>query len=225
VSCVDDGRDAARRSAVPAAAILQVAISELWRGTDVNPGTSTGKSSELEASRALEGRFLTPSDRPIRDPRTSLGFTIDLLEDEREAPHRAIIRVHQEGGGIMATREEVDALNARLSAAARSGDLKTIVETYDEEAIFLLADAPAFRGKQGITDVFTEFLSNGPVPMTFTSGDLFESGDLVVDVGSYMIGDGGGAAGRYVVVYRRQADGTLALLVDAPERPATPSDS
>jgi ketosteroid isomerase-like protein len=125
----------------------------------------------------------------------------------------------------MSARNDVDRINEQLSACVKSADLKSIVEMYDDEAIFLLAGAPTYRGKQGITALFTEFLSNGPVDMTFTTGDVFESGDLVVDVGTYALGGDAESGERYVVVYRRRPDGSLALLVDAPLRPEAPTSS
>ena len=48
--------------------------------------------------------------------------------------------------------------------------------------------------------------------MTFRKGDIWEAGDIVVDVGTY---DSSRGAGKYVVLYERQADGSLKLAVDA----------
>jgi ketosteroid isomerase-like protein len=123
----------------------------------------------------------------------------------------------------MTTRDELRAFNDRFSKAASESDLKTIVDSYDDEAAFVMAGIPTFKGRDGMTALFTEFLSSGPVRMRFESGDVWESGDLVVDVGTYVVGDGEDH-GRFVTVYRRQPDGSLALLVDAPIRDEPPSD-
>jgi hypothetical protein len=50
------------------------------------------------------------------------------------------------------------------------------------------------------------------IGMTFEAGDIWEAGDIVIDVGTY---DSPRGAGKYVVVYERQADGSLRLAVDA----------
>jgi ketosteroid isomerase-like protein len=125
----------------------------------------------------------------------------------------------------MSTREDVDGLNRQFSGSIKRADVESIVDMYDDEAIFLLTGAPTCKGKQGISGMFTEFFSDGPVDMTFKTGDVFESGDLVVDVGTYTMGSESGSVGRYVVVYRRRTDGSLAMLVDAPLRPEAPTSS
>lgn len=53
-------------------------------------------------------------------------------------------------------------------------------------------------------------------PITFETGEVIEDGDLVIDIGTLLIG--GEPSGRYVVVYRRQGDGSLKLAVDVPVR-------
>ena len=116
------------------------------------------------------------------------------------------------------TREDIRQFNEKFSAAAARGDAKTLVAMYDDEAVFLLAGSPSFKGKGALSTLFDEFLSGGPVTMAFESGDIWESGDLVVDVGTYSVG--GMSDGRFAVVYRRRPDGTLALLVDVPIRDA-----
>jgi ketosteroid isomerase-like protein len=53
------------------------------------------------------------------------------------------------------------------------------------------------------------------VTLGFKSVRSWESGDLVVDVGTWTIDEQEGP-GKYVVVLARQADGSLKLLVDCP---------
>jgi len=117
----------------------------------------------------------------------------------------------------MTAREEVRVFNDEFSAAAARGDAKALVDMYDDEAVFLMAGLPNVKGREELTKLFDEFLAKGPVEMAFESGDVWESGDLIVDVGTTAAG---GNPGRYVVVYRRQSDGSLAMLVDAPIRSA-----
>jgi hypothetical protein len=68
-----------------------------------------------------------------------------------------------------------------------------------------------------------------PAKIAFEPGDIWESERLVVTVGTLTVGDNPDE--RCVVVYRRRADSSLAILLDAPsavrEKPMTfaPSSS
>jgi hypothetical protein len=68
--------------------------------------------------------------------------------------------------------------------------------------------------------LFRDDLAGGPVSIEFESIESFEDGALVVDVGRYTTPK---RVGKYVVVYLRQADGTLKLLVDAASSDGAPS--
>ncbi len=56
-------------------------------------------------------------------------------------------------------------------------------------------------------------VEDGPVSLRFESRDVMTGGALVIDVGE-IIGSAGPSS-KYVVVYRRQPDGSLRLAIDA----------
>ena len=68
------------------------------------------------------------------------------------------------------------------------------------------------RGRESIAKLFGAWLAEGPHQMSFESGDVWEAGNIVVDVGTFSSPRG---AGKYVVLYERQDDGSLRLAVDA----------
>lgn len=68
------------------------------------------------------------------------------------------------------------------------------------------------RGHQAVTAFYNKEFEDGPIAITFDSVDVFEGGDLVVDLGRYATPN---EQGKYVVVFQRQHDGTLKILVEA----------
>jgi uncharacterized protein (TIGR02246 family) len=118
----------------------------------------------------------------------------------------------------MGTRDDVQSFNERFSAALAQQDLGAVADAYTEDARILFPGLPTVRGRAAITELFRETLASGPTRMTFRTEEVWESGDIVVDVGTYTSGD---ASGKYVVVHERQPDGSLRMAVDAPSSDAS----
>jgi ketosteroid isomerase-like protein len=112
----------------------------------------------------------------------------------------------------MTIRDELAAFNERFSAALATQDADALVDLYTDDARLLFAGMPMIRGRQAIAKLMGAWLAESPHQMTFQTGDIWEAGDIVVDVGTY---DSPGGAGKYVVLYERQADGSLKLAVDS----------
>src|SRR5580765_1223734 len=112
----------------------------------------------------------------------------------------------------MTTREEVAAFNGRFSAALAGQDADAVVDMYTDDARLLFAGMPMIRGREAIARLMGAWLAKSPHQMTFQTGDIWEAGDIVVDVGTY---DSPRGTGKYVVLYERQPDGSLKLAVDA----------
>jgi uncharacterized protein (TIGR02246 family) len=113
-------------------------------------------------------------------------------------------------------RDDVIALNRELTQAARRADAAALASLYDEDARFVVAGSPTYRGADEMSRLCEAFLASGPVDIAYEPHDVWESGDLVVTLGSLAMR--GAAAERCMVVYRRRPDGRLAILVDAPVR-------
>jgi len=122
---------------------------------------------------------------------------------------------------MVTIRDELAAFNRAFSEAHASQDFDRIAALYSGDAVFLGAGQPIVRGREAIASMLVALPESDMVPIIFESGDVWESGDLVVDVGSYVVSGVRGQRGKYVVVYLRQADGSLRLLVDAPSSDAS----
>ena len=107
----------------------------------------------------------------------------------------------------MTTRDELRACNERFSAALAANDSEAIAAAYTDDARLLFHGMPLIQGSEEIAKVFS-----APAQITFESGDVWEAGDIVVDVGTYR---SSARTGKYVVVYERQPDGSLRMAVDA----------
>jgi ketosteroid isomerase-like protein len=120
----------------------------------------------------------------------------------------------------MTARDEVLALNARFSKAVGNQDLDDLLALYDSKARLLPPNAPMAEGTTAIRQVFQGFIDMGANSLDLQIVDVHESGDLVIDVGRYVLGiqlPGGQSMedrGKYVDVFRRQPDGSLKFIAD-----------
>ena len=113
----------------------------------------------------------------------------------------------------MATREELRMLNEEFADALEKRDANRLAELYVDDAVFLMQGSPTVTGRAAIREMM-ESLPESTKRTSFETVQLHEDGDLVVDVGTLL--SDGTRVGSYVVVYRRQADGTLKVAVDVP---------
>jgi ketosteroid isomerase-like protein len=120
----------------------------------------------------------------------------------------------------MATRDEVRDVLAALVKAVAEKDAKAAVACYEEDGIVLTPNIPMVRGSSALGDLFQGMIDSG-VTIEFDTTDLVEDGSLVVEVGHSRIhvelahGSLVTDPGKYLVVYRRQANGNLKMLFDA----------
>jgi ketosteroid isomerase-like protein len=125
-------------------------------------------------------------------------------------------RIRGEGkkGHTMKTRDELEAVNEGYAAAAADGDWDRLATLYTEDGQLMLPNMPVVRGR---SDIAALFQGSSPFYIRFETRDIFEDGDLVVDVGTYVNLDApdGSVSGRgkYVVVYRREG-GELKIAID-----------
>ena len=77
------------------------------------------------------------------------------------------------------------------------------------------------RGSSALGDLFQGMIDGGVKAIEVDTTDLVEDGSLVVEAGRNLmhveLADGSSVAdpGKYLVVYRRQADGSLKMVFDA----------
>jgi ketosteroid isomerase-like protein len=122
----------------------------------------------------------------------------------------------------MGLNEELIAFAEQFGAAASMGDAGQLTDLYADDAVFMTHGLPVAAGR---TELYAMF-SDDPAPgsMSIQPGEfVLDSGELVVEVGSYLTANHDGTnvrPGKYVAVYRRQPDGSLKLAVHVPVRVA-----
>jgi len=119
---------------------------------------------------------------------------------------------------------------ARFAKAVAEKDVKALVDCYEADGIVLAPNNPMVQGSSALGDLFQkDMIDAGVKAIEFDTTDLFRGGSLVIEAGRILVHvelpDGGSIAdpGKYLVVYRRQADGSLKLVFDSFSSDSTPT--
>jgi ketosteroid isomerase-like protein len=122
------------------------------------------------------------------------------------------------------SRRDIEDLNARFVEAVEKGDAAAIASLYAPDARAMPPGAPTVTG-QGIQDLWQGFLDMGVNGAALTTVSLEELGDVAIEVGQYEMRVNANVAdvGKYVVVHRRQPDGSWKFGIDmwSSDRPAS----
>jgi len=129
----------------------------------------------------------------------------------------------------------IEATNARFLEAFKRGDKAGMLASYTDDAVLMMPNEPAWRGRSGIEKGLDGFL--GQVSLKdggTTTGDVMVSGDMAVETGTFtwtLQSKTGGAdikdQGKYLTVWKRQADGSWKAVRDInnSDLPASKGDS
>jgi len=121
-----------------------------------------------------------------------------------------------------AVRQAIDSANARFDAAALKGDTAALAGFYADDAVFMAANMPAERGHEAIAKGFAGMLAAmKPTAFKVQTQDLIVSGEYAIETGTYDITSQAPKAtkpmqnvGKYLVVWRRQPDGSYKIIRD-----------
>jgi uncharacterized protein (TIGR02246 family) len=113
-------------------------------------------------------------------------------------------------------------LDAQWSAAAGSKDLEKTISFYSEDAIVLPTNAPAATTKEAIRNTWKDLLASPGLAISWktTKVEIARSGDLAYTTGTYELtmNDASGKPvsdhGKYVEVWKKQADGKWKVVAD-----------
>jgi ketosteroid isomerase-like protein len=114
---------------------------------------------------------------------------------------------------VAAVREQIERNNAALADAFARADFLAVGEAYAEDAIAYPPDAESAHGRAAIGRLWEALHRAGGRSLAFATAEVQLSGDLAVETGtstSAMQPPGQPArqrAIRYLVVWKRQADG------------------
>ena len=130
--------------------------------------------------------------------------------------------MHQLPETRTADEAAIRAASQEWSNAASSRDLEKAVSFYAEDATYNPPGAPLAAGKDAIRKVWTNIVAVPGINLRWTSSkvEVARSGDLAYDTGAYTLtkNDAGGkpvtSKGKYVVVWKKQADGKWKVIQD-----------
>ena len=96
-----------------------------------------------------------------------------------------------------------------------AGDLDGLMETcYTEDAYLLPSNHPRVSGRPQIRQFFHDLRAAGMGELSAETIQLDVSGDLAYCMGTYTFGLPAAHGGKFLEVYRRQADGSWKMVVD-----------
>jgi ketosteroid isomerase-like protein len=120
----------------------------------------------------------------------------------------------------MTIRDELDAINEGFGRAFAEQDADRLAAYYTDDARLLFHGTPIVRGRSAIEATMRAWVASGPQALVFETGEVLVGCELVVDIGTIV---GPSSRSKYVVVYERQADGSLRIVVDAATSDGTPA--
>lgn len=119
--------------------------------------------------------------------------------------------------GVQEVRAAIEKANAKFSEAFARGDAKALAAMYTTDAIAFPPDSEMVRGNEAIGAFWKAAHDSGVRGAVPTAVEVERSGDTAYEVGTVAVTiqpDGKAATtevAKYVVVWKRQADGTWKL--------------
>ena len=118
-------------------------------------------------------------------------------------------------------RTEVEQMSATFSRNANAKDADALVrDFYVNDAVLLPPGSPAINGAGAIRGFWKGLIDAGAADVALKTVSVDSSGDLAYEIGEYGFtmpdGTGGKAqmSGKYLVVFKRQPNGTLRAVAD-----------
>jgi uncharacterized protein (TIGR02246 family) len=117
-------------------------------------------------------------------------------------------------------RDEIEAALVTFAGAFNSGDGAKVAAHYAEDAAVFPPDSPRVDGRAKIQEFWQGAIKAGLKDLTLKAVEVHGTGDLAHEVGevSYSAPDNSGqrktATGKYIVVWKKDPDGTWRLYRD-----------
>lgn len=118
----------------------------------------------------------------------------------------------------------IHALVKDWSAAAQAKDVEKFTAVYADDATVMMEGMPDVSGKAAVKEAIAGMMSDPNFALSFAADKVVvaRSGDLAYETGSYTMTMSDAKkkpatqAGHYVVVWRKEADGSWKVVIDAP---------
>jgi len=120
----------------------------------------------------------------------------------------------------MNARPEIEKLTAKFAEAVTNKDFAALGPFYEERARLLLPGAPMVEGRAVIQAAQQRMIEGGVEALRLDVVDVIEAGDFAIEIGRITVTIRRPGAesvidkGKSVVVWRRQKDGALKIVVD-----------
>ncbi|MCI0693058.1 SgcJ/EcaC family oxidoreductase [candidate division KSB1 bacterium] len=121
---------------------------------------------------------------------------------------------------VAAVRKAIEAGNAKWVEAFNRGDAAGVAALYTDNAALLPPNSEMIQGRQGIQNFWNGGFQMGLKDAALTTVDVGGNGDTAFEIGKYTLKiqpagqEGMSDSGKYVVVWKRQVDGTWKLHAD-----------
>jgi uncharacterized protein (TIGR02246 family) len=119
--------------------------------------------------------------------------------------------------GVREARAAIEAANAKFSEAFARGDAKVLSAMYTSDAIAFPPESEMIRGNEAIGEFWKTTRDSGIRNAALTTIEVSRSGDVAYEVGKVSLTiqpvgkEPTTAIAKYVVVWKRQADGSWKL--------------
>lgn len=128
----------------------------------------------------------------------------------------------QGGDDLAAVRRAIDAQNDAWEAATKAGDAAAIANIFADSGVELsLRQGKTWKGRAAVQQLFTELYQNPhAIDASVETDQVILDGATAVEYGHYTFtyppkdGQPQVDRGKYVVIWRKQADGTWRILLD-----------
>jgi uncharacterized protein (TIGR02246 family) len=122
---------------------------------------------------------------------------------------------------IAAVRQAIEQTDRQWEQAFNRGDAAGVASLYTENGSLLPPNAEIAQGREAIQQSIQGFIDAGLKNIAFTTVDVGTSGDLAYEIGRYSLDIQPPGSeqtvtdrGKYVIVARRQSDGSWKLVTD-----------
>jgi uncharacterized protein (TIGR02246 family) len=128
-----------------------------------------------------------------------------------------------------AVRQAIEQSNAKFSDAVKQGDTVAMVANYADDAVMMMDGTPAWRGRSEIAkQIIAAFKPMKGADVKLTTSQVDIGGDYAIETGTYetTVSAPGGKPqterGKYVTVWKKQADGSWKIYRDVGNSDAPP---
>ena len=117
-------------------------------------------------------------------------------------------------------QQAIEDTDARFVEAYNRGDVASVAALYTDDAVLLPPNLETLRGRQAIQEFWNGARQMGVREVMLQTVSVEDSGHLAYEIGAYTLQiqpEGGEATtdkGKYMVIWKRQADGSWKLAVD-----------